>query len=102
MAKKSETKIKDEVHAFLVNIVGGVWYKMAGSPFQGRGIPDIIGCSPQGRFIGIELKTKVGKTSKLQDIQLNLIRSSNGISLVFYVDEFTEEIKDKLIRLKGL
>lgn len=102
MTKKAETELKDDVYAFLTNVVGGVWYKMSGSPYMERGIPDIIGCSPNGRFVGIELKTKVGKTSKLQDIQLNLIRNSNGIALVFYADEFTEEIKDKLTRLKGL
>lgn len=55
------------------------------------GYPDLILCI-RGRFVGIELKTPQtrGKTSKLQDEKLKLIKNAEGLS---YVAVSLEEVK---------
>ena len=55
------------------------------SPMQngmGRaGIPDIIGCL-EGKFIAIECKAGKGKTTALQERELNRILNAGGYALV--------------------
>jgi hypothetical protein len=55
------------------------------SPFMagmGRaGVPDIIACH-KGRFIGIECKAGKGKTTALQDRELNAIADAGGYAFV--------------------
>jgi hypothetical protein len=51
---------------------GCVWRNQAGTARSGRlhlaptGTPDIVGCSKDGSFIGLEVKTDTGKESKEQ------------------------------------
>jgi Holliday junction resolvase len=46
-----------------------------------NGTPDILTCV-NGRFVGIEVKTEIGKTSKLQDYQIKAIIESGGHAFV--------------------
>ena len=46
-----------------------------------NGTPDILTCV-NGRFVGIEVKTPTGKTSKLQDYQINAIIEAGGHAFV--------------------
>lgn len=59
----------------------GLFYKIWGGGFQQAGIPDIIGCY-KGIFLGIELKTDVGKVSELQQYHLNKIKENGGYGIV--------------------
>ena len=52
-----------------------------GGKYSKVGVPDIIVCC-NGRFIGIEVKNEMGKTTLLQDINLQQIRASGGIGIV--------------------
>ena len=58
------------------------------------GVPDIIGCLPDGRFLGIEVKTPKTKnnTSALQRHNLAAIEENGGLAMVAWdvtmVDEF--------------
>jgi Holliday junction resolvase-like predicted endonuclease len=45
-----------------------------------NGIMDIICCSPEGTFIGIEVKSKNGVLSRLQDWNINEVLSRGGIA----------------------
>lgn len=45
------------------------------------GIPDIVGCY-RGRFIAFEVKTDVGRASKLQEYVIRQIVTSGGIAVV--------------------
>lgn len=47
-----------------------------------NGVPDILACSPTGQFVAIEVKTEKGKTSKLQDYNLECIAKNSGIAIV--------------------
>lgn len=48
------------------------------------GVPDILACSPKGRFIGIEVKCPGGVLSKLQEVNLRKIQDRQGISFIAY------------------
>ena len=49
-----------------------------------RGVPDIIACSPQGKFIGIEVKApgKLAGLTKLQKFRLGQINETGGLGIV--------------------
>jgi len=63
--------------------VRGVWhYKAWGGPMSAPGIPDIIGCLPGGRFIGIEVKRPGGELSSHQARVLANITDAGGLAIV--------------------
>ena len=70
------------------------YFKTHGEP---AGIPDIVLCV-KGRFVGIELKTYEGKTSKLQDIQGQRIQKAGGL---FFVVRSPQELEDILKQILG-
>jgi len=74
--KSIETKIKQ----YLTSI-GAYHFKYHGGKYSRVGVPDIIVCY-KGRFIGIEVKNEGGKLSPLQEINLQLIKNSGGISII--------------------
>ena len=45
-----------------------------------RGICDIIGCTPSGKFFAVEVKKHDGKTTEYQDAFITLVRSKKGIA----------------------
>lgn len=47
-----------------------------------KGIADLIGCTPTGRFLAIEVKRKGGKISDEQVAFLDSVRRVGGIGLV--------------------
>ena len=49
-----------------------------------NGIPDIIGCTKDGRFFAIEVKFGKGKASKLQEWNLAEIKRRDGIAILAY------------------
>lgn len=74
-----------------------IWcFKVHGGAYQTKGIPDIVGCC-RGQFFALEVKRPGGKTSKLQDYQMEQIVKAYGktevvISLVEvkkFVSSFT-------------
>ena len=48
-----------------------------------RGIPDYIMCI-KGFFVGLEVKTEVGKLTKLQEYELTRINRAGGLSVTLY------------------
>jgi len=53
-------------------------------PTGEHGISDVIGCSPSGRFIAVEVKKKGGKPSDHQIEFLRRIKASGGIAILAY------------------
>ena len=45
-----------------------------------NGVPDIIACSPGGRFLAIEVKGPKGRLAPLQEYQLSAIRTCGGVA----------------------
>jgi Holliday junction resolvase len=79
-----ERKVKAKVSKLLKERGAYHFYPVA-SMYGSAGIPDIIACY-QGKFIGIECKAGKGKTTALQEHNLQQIRDAGGISLVVYED----------------
>lgn len=74
--KNIENKIKNYLKS-----KGAYYFKHHGNQFSQVGVPDIIACY-KGRFIGIEVKNETGRTSPLQDINLQMINQTGGYGIV--------------------
>lgn len=68
-----------------------VWRNYVGSirigngrniPNPSAGAPDLIGVLPDGRFLGIEVKTPAGKLSPKQAAFLGAIKKAGGVAFV--------------------
>lgn len=71
-------------------------WKEHGGIYGTAGIPDIIACI-DGRFYAFEVKTPVGKTTKLQDAIIRKILACGGTALVVRsVDEVRAVIDGSL------
>lgn len=80
MALTPEAKVKKKVKEILDQM--GVYHFSPMQNGMGRaGIPDIIGCLG-GQFIAIECKAGKGKTTALQERELNRILNAGGYALV--------------------
>ena len=56
----------------------GNWYvKFFAHGMTRKGVPDIL-CSMKGKFVGIEVKSEVGKPSLLQIRNIDLIQEDGG------------------------
>lgn len=83
MAATPEAKVKAAVKKILD--AEKVWHFSPASNGYGRaGIPDII-CCVSGSFLAIECKAGKGKTTALQDREIDAIRTAGGAAIV--VDE---------------
>lgn len=63
------------VNAGKIQTARGNWVNLAP-----KGAPDIMGCSRDGRAIGIEVKTRAGKLREGQAQFLEEIRSRGGVA----------------------
>jgi len=80
MPMTPEAKVKKKVKEILDQM--GVYHFSPMQNGMGRaGIPDIIGCL-EGQFLGIECKAGKGKTTALQERELNRILNAGGYALV--------------------
>lgn len=80
MARTPEGKVKDKVVAVLKR--EGIYYFFPATHGMGRsGVPDII-CCVAGSFLAIECKAGKGKTTALQDREIDAIRTAGGVALV--------------------
>lgn len=80
MAATPEKKVKNKVVEVLK--AHGVYYFFPATYGMGRsGVPDII-CCYKGTFIAIECKAGAGKTTALQDRELELIKKAGGVQMV--------------------
>ena len=61
-------------------------------------MPDIVGVTPAGMFLGIEVKTKTGKVSAEQRAFLDRINGNNGIG---FVARSVQDVIDKLDLILG-
>lgn len=66
-----------------------VWYLKywAGAQYTRQGVPDILACI-NGKFHGIELKTDVGKPSKLQLYNIRKIKDAGGEAYILRPRDF--------------
>jgi len=93
MATTPEGKAKAAVRKMLDRLC--IYHFMPPGMGLGRsGIPDIIGCY-QGRFIAIECKAGKGKTTALQERELQWIKDAGGFVFVARENNL-EELEERL------
>jgi len=94
MALTPERKVKNQCVEILKK--NGAYYFFPASNGLGRaGIPDIIVCL-YGYFLAVECKAGKGKTTALQDRELQRIRDAGGVALVIN-EHNMDELKNVLI-----
>jgi hypothetical protein len=94
MADTPEKKVKAAVRRVLTKL--DIYHFMPPGMGLGRsGIPDIIGCY-NGRFIAIECKAGKGKTTALQERELQWIKDAGGFTFVAREDNL-EEMEGRLL-----
>jgi Holliday junction resolvase len=97
MAATKEAKVKKKVKEILDALQ--VYYFFPPANGYGRaGIPDVVGCI-DGWFIAIECKAGKGKTTALQERELQRIADAGGFAWVVYETDL-EELEDNLRCLK--
>ena len=69
-----------------------------GTGYGRSGVPDILACF-HGVFLAIEAKAGKGKTTALQDREIERIRKAGGYALVVN-EENTEEVRELLEEIK--
>ena len=83
-----ESKVKAAVKKMLE--VSGAYFFMPYQAGMGRGgVPDIVACH-KGHMMGVECKAGKGKTTALQDRELEKIRAAGGTALVIREDNMHE------------
>ena len=75
-----EAKVKVRLKDILKEL-GCYSFSPIGGAYSSRGVPDIIGCL-HGIFFGIEAKAGKGKTTALQDRELQRIRDAGGVAMI--------------------
>lgn len=99
MAMTPEAKVKRRVKEILATY-GAYHFPPATGGYGKSGIPDIVGCY-KGYFFAVECKAGKGKTTTLQDMQLQAIRDAGGVAIVVNehnlheVHTMLQSVKDK-------
>ena len=82
MATTPEAKVKAKIKAILK--AHNIYYAMPiGTGYGNSGVPDFL-CCVNGKFLAIEAKAGNGKTTALQQKNLERIKESGGITAVIY------------------
>lgn len=73
----NESNIVKGIQRYLKTVPECFFWKEHGGMYGTAGIPDII-CCYRGLFIGLEVKTKTGQLTKLQEVMIRRIREAGG------------------------
>ena len=93
MAITPERKVKNQC-VEIIKRHGAYYFFPAANGLGRAGIPDIIVCL-YGYFLAVECKAGKGKTTALQDRELQRIRNAGGVALV--INEYNmEELENVL------
>ena len=76
-----EADIVKAIMKFLKTLPNCFAWKEHGGMYGTAGIPDIIACIG-GKFYGFEVKTDIGKPTKLQESTIRKINKAGGIAVV--------------------
>jgi Holliday junction resolvase len=88
-----EAKVRKAVDAIL-KASGTYFFAPVSGGYTRAGIPDVIACK-NGHFFGIECKAGKGKTTALQDRELERIGAAGGTPLIIRENNL-HELKEAL------
>jgi hypothetical protein len=93
----AEKDIVNTILRYLKSVPGCFAWKEHGGIYGTAGLPDVIACF-RGIFIAFEVKTPIGKLTKLQEITLVRIREAKGyafkVTSVGEVREILERLEE--------
>lgn len=90
-----ESEIVHRIKWYLNHVPGCFCWKEHGGMYGTAGIPDII-CCYRGRFYGFEVKTEVGRPTKLQEATIRRINEAGGTALIVRsVEEVRRVLEEK-------
>lgn len=92
--KAFENRIKD-----FLKKEGCYFFKFWGTMYTRAGVPDLIACV-NGYFVGIEVKSDIGKPSLIQLQNMIEIHQNKGFAVVVHPEEF-EQLKDMIKAIKS-
>ena len=96
LEQMKEADIVKAIMKYLKTVPGCFCWKEHGGMYGTAGIPDIIACI-NGHFFGFEVKTEIGKPTKLQEATIRKILTAGGTALVVRsVDEVRTAINGSL------
>ncbi|GHU87536.1 hypothetical protein FACS1894202_02000 [Clostridia bacterium] len=72
-----ERDIVSSITRHLKTVPSCFYWKEHGGQYGTAGLPDLI-CCINGRFVAFEVKTPVGKLTKLQEITIQRIKAAKG------------------------
>ena len=87
-----ESDITKSIIQFL-RACGCFCYKHWAGPMGRKGVSDIIGCLPDGRFLAVEVKTDRGRVSQFQEQFIQDVNRSGGLG---FVARSVREVRDRL------
>lgn len=90
-----EKTIENKIKKYLRDN-GAYCVKYHGNQFSQVGVADLLVCY-KGRFLAIEIKNETGKTSPLQDVNIEQVRNAGGISFVARSVEDVRKVIDNII-----
>ena len=90
-----EKSIENKIKAYLRS-KGAYCVKYHGNQFSQVGVADLLVCY-KGRFLAIEIKNETGKTSPLQDVNIQMVKDAGGISFVARSVEDVRAVIDNII-----
>lgn len=101
MATTKEGLVKKKIKEILKEL-GCYSFSPIGGAYSQNGVPDIVGCL-HGIFFGIEAKAGKGKTTALQDRELQRIRDAGGVAMIVNEENvgelktlLTEEVRKRM------
>jgi hypothetical protein len=93
-----ESKVKDKIKKILK--AHNVYYAMPmGTGYGNAGVPDFL-CCVNGRFLAIEAKAGKGKTTALQDKNIDTIHDCGGHAYVINENNLNELVETIIFLLE--
>ena len=94
-----EKKVKGNVVAVLKALNAYYFFPTTGG-YGRSGVPDVVACL-DGQFIGIECKAGSGKTTPLQERELQAIEDAGGIAILYSEPAMDKQDLKELLRRGG-
>jgi len=91
-----EKKVKQNVVSVLTELDAYYFYPATGG-YGRSGIPDIVACLG-GRFIGIECKAGNKKPTPLQARELQAVKDSGGIAILYSEPAMNKQDLEQILR----
>ena len=96
-----EADIVKAIMKYLKTVPRCFFFKEHGGMYGTAGIPDIIACI-DGHFFGFEVKTDVGRSTKLQEAVIQKILAAGGTAVVVRSADEVRSVVEGIMSVSGI